>query len=223
MSSNSAIRVEHVRKVYDGHGKSFPVFEDVSFEVKKGEFLAVVGPTGCGKTTLINLVAGLDRPQAGNIYVDGVNITKLPEDVVSKLRRRKLGVVFQVSNLIPSLTVYENLELPLVFLGMSRDERRRRVEEVLESFWISNYVHRKVATLSVGENRMVSYARAMISDPEILLLDEPTDFLDPLTEDMMVASFKGKILKGKTLLATTHRRKMAKLADRVINLKKKLP
>ena len=198
------LRLEHVKKTYNGQGKPLKVFEDLNLEVRRGEFLAIFGPTGCGKTTLLNLIAGFDKPEAGKIYVDGQEITRMPESRLVELRRKKLGVVFQTNNLIPSMTVFENVELPLVLSGVGRSER-------------------KVATLSVGECRMVSLARAMVTDPEIVLLDEPTDFLDALTVDLMLASLKGKLMQGKTIIATTHRGRLTKVAERVIRLKKRLP
>ncbi|RLI30581.1 MAG: ABC transporter ATP-binding protein [Candidatus Hecatellales archaeon] len=217
------LRLEHVKKTYNGQGKPLKVFEDLNLEVRRGEFLAIFGPTGCGKTTLLNLIAGFDKPEAGKIYVDGQEITRMPESRLVELRRKKLGVVFQTNNLIPSMTVFENVELPLVLSGVGRSERKKKVEEVLKAFWISNYAERKVATLSVGECRMVSLARAMVTDPEIVLLDEPTDFLDALTVDLMLASLKGKLMQGKTIIATTHRGRLTKVAERVIRLKKRLP
>ncbi|MHC1586749.1 MAG: ABC transporter ATP-binding protein [Candidatus Hecatellaceae archaeon] len=218
-----AIKLEHVKKVYNGQGKPLSVFEDLNLEVYKGEFLAVFGPTGCGKTTLLNLIAGLDRPQAGKIYVDGVEISSMPEGKLAEFRRKRLGVVFQTNNLIPSLTVFENVELPLALNGIAKSERKRRVEEVLKAFWISNYADRKVSTLSVGECRMVSLARAMVTDPDIVLLDEPTDFLDALTVDLMIASLRGKLMEGKTIVATTHRGRLTRVAERVVRLKKRMP
>jgi putative ABC transport system ATP-binding protein len=223
MPGEPVIKLEHVKKVYDGEGKPLNVFEDLNLEVYKGELLAVFGPTGCGKTTLLNLIAGFDKPQAGRIYVKGVEVSGLPESRLTGFRRRNLGVVFQTNNLVPSMTVFENVELPLVFAGIKRAERRRKVEEALKAFWVSSYADRKVSTLSVGECRMVSLARAMVTDPEIVLLDEPTDFLDALTVDLVISSLKGKLMKGKTLVATTHRGRLTRVAERVIRLKKRLP
>ena len=199
------------------------VFEDLNLEVYRGELLAIFGPTGCGKTTLLNLMAGFDKPQAGKIYVKNVEIGSLPESRLADFRRKHVGVVFQTDNLVPDMTVFENVELPLVFAGVGRAERHRRVEEALKAFWISSYADRKVSTLSVGERRMVSLARAVVTDPEILLLDEPTDFLDALTVDLMISSLKGRLMRGKTLVATTHRGRLTRVAERVVRLKKRLP
>ncbi|RLI04878.1 hypothetical protein DRO26_03755 [Candidatus Bathyarchaeota archaeon] len=218
-----AIVLEHVKKFYDGYVKPIKVFEDVNLKIRKGEFVAAVGPTGCGKTTLINLIAGFDHPQNGNIYVEGVNITKLKEDEITVFRAKNIGVVFQLHNLIPNLTVQENVELPLVLLGVDREVRKRRVEEVLKQTWISHHSDRKVATLSVGECQLVSIARALAPNPSIILMDEPLECLDALTTDMMLAFFKGEVFRRKTVLITTHKKKVIQLAERVIHLKKKLP
>ncbi|RLI26370.1 MAG: ABC transporter ATP-binding protein [Candidatus Hecatellales archaeon] len=217
------IRLEHVEKAYNSQGKLLKVFEDLNLEVYRGELLAIFGPTGCGKTTLLNLIAGFDKPQAGKIYVKNVEIGSLPESRLADFRRKHVGVVFQTDNLVPDMTVFENVELPLVFAGVGRAERHRRVEEALKAFWISSYADRKVSTLSVGERRMVSLARAVVTDPEILLLDEPTDFLDALTVDLMISSLKGRLMRGKTLVATTHRGRLVRVAERVVRLKKRLP
>ena len=221
---NPIIRVEHVRKIYNsGKGKTVEVFKDLNLETYRGEFLAVVGPTGCGKTTLLNLIAGFDKPQSGSIYVDGVKINSLPDDELAKFRSRKFGVVFQSNNLIPSLTVFENVELPLALNGVGKSTRRRKVEEILDAFWLKSYADRRVSTLSVGERRIVCLARAMALDPEIILMDEPTDFLDPFTVDLIIASLKGKMMEGKTIIATTHHGRLSREANRTIRLKKKLP
>ena len=221
--NNLAIALRHVKKVYDGGCKPIKIFDDINIEVRRGEFVAVIGPTGCGKTTLINLIAGFDVPQAGNIYVEGVDITKLHEREKTVFRAKNIGVVFQVHNLIPTLTVYENVELPLVLLGVEKNKRRKRVEELLEHMFMGGYANRKVSTLSVGECQLVNLARALISNPKILLMDEPIEYLDPLTTDTLLAFLKGEIFRKKTVLLTTHKRKVAKIAERTLYLRRKIP
>jgi len=224
MSDDFALRVEHVKKTYNGYAQKINIFSDITFQLKSGAFVAVVGPTGCGKTTLINLIAGLDRPESGNIFIDGVNITKLPDNKVAELRGRKIGIVFQVHNLLPNMSVYENVELPLSIQGVNGKERKSRVKEALELANVSSYAQRKLTTLSVGERQMVALARAMVTHPDIILMDEPTEYLDPFTTDMVLSFIKSSnILRGKTVLVTTHRSKVTKAAERVIYLKKKLP
>ncbi len=224
MSDDFVVRMEHVKKTYNGYAKKINIFTDISFQLKRGEFVAVVGPTGCGKTTLINLIAGLDRPESGNIFVDGVNITKLDDNKVAELRGRKIGIVFQIHNLLPNMSVYENVELPLGIQGVNGEERKSRVNEALETANVSSYAQRKITTISVGERQMVAIARAIVTHPDIILMDEPTEYLDPFTTDMVLAFIKSSnILKGKTVLVTTHRSKVTKAAERVTALKKKLP
>jgi putative ABC transport system ATP-binding protein len=221
MSDDFALRVEHVKKTYNSYVQKINIFTDITFQLKKGEFVAVVGPTGCGKTTLINLIAGLDRPESGNIFIDGTNISKLSDDKVSELRGRKIGIVFQVHNLLSEMNVYENVELPLGILGLNREERKNRVKDALELANISGYAPRKVKNLSVGERQMVALARAMVTYPDIILMDEPTEYLDPFTTDMVLSFIKSSnILRGKTVLVTTHRGKVTRAAERVISLKK---
>jgi len=218
-----SIVLEHVKKVYDGNVKPIKIFEDVNLQFKKGEFVAIVGPTGSGKTTLLNLIAGFDNPQSGNIYVDGVNITKLNENEKTRFRAKNIGVVFQLHNLLPNLTVYENVELPLVLLGVKKTEREKRVMEILNQALIGSYANRKVSTLSVGECQLVALARALAPNPKIVLMDEPVEFLDSLTTDTVLAFLKSEMFKEKTILLTTHKRKVAQATGKVIYLRKRIP
>lgn len=223
MQGDFAVQLSHIKKWYNGKSKPLTIFEDVTFNIRKKECLAIMGPTGCGKTTLLNLIAGFDQPQSGEIYIDGINIVELSENVLTKLRAEKLGFIFQLHNLLQNLTVYENVELPLVLSGWDKERRKKRVTEVLERAWINQYADRKVKTLSVGEWQLVALARALVKDPEIILMDEPLEYLDPLTTDMLIAFLKGEIMREKTILLTTHKRKVANMAENVIHLKKRIP
>lgn len=223
IQNDFAIILKHVKKIYGEGCKPVKVFDDINFEVKRGEFVVVIGPTGCGKTTLINLIAGFDVPQTGSIYVEGVNITKLHEKEKTVFRAKNIGIVFQLHNLLPNLTVYENVELPLVLLGVKKWEREKRVKELLEYMFMSKYLDRKVSTLSLGECQLVNLARALVSNPKIVLMDEPIEYLDPLATDTLLAFLKGEILKKKTVLLTTHKRKIAKIAEKTLYLKKRIP
>lgn len=223
MQSDFAIQVSHIKKWYDGKPKPLTIFDDVTFNIRKEECLAIMGPTGSGKTTLLNLIAGFDQPQHGEIYVDGIDITKLSDEALARLRAEKIGVVFQLHNLMQNLTVYENVELPLILSNWDKEKRRKRVTEILERALISHYADRKLKTLSVGESQLVALARALIKDPGILLLDEPLEYLDPLTTDMLIALLRGEIMREKTLIITTHKRKIANIAESVIHLKKRIP
>lgn len=217
-----AIELKHVRKSYGEEGGE--VYSDLHFQLLRGTFVAFVGPIGCGKTTLINLFAGLDRPTDGTIFVQGEDITRMDDDSLAAYRGKNIGLVPQVQTLIPELTVYENVELPLHFRGVDRDDRRRRVDEVLEKVGVKGEAKRVVGTMSVGERQMVSFARALVSDPPILLLDEPTEALDPLMSEVLLGILRGdNMTAGKTIFVTTHDRRVTDLAKRTLRANKKIP
>lgn len=214
--------MEHVKKTYNGQYGQIKVFEDLNLKVKVGECIVITGPTGCGKTTLLNLIAGFDYPDSGSIRVNNVDIVELNTDAITTFRAKNMGIVFQSNTLIPELTVYENLELPLVLLGVKREERRKRIREMVEKAFIKGYTERRVATLSVGEKQIVAIARALIPNPPIILMDEPLEALDPLTSDAILAFLKGEILERKTVIITTHKKRVAEIAGKIIPLRKKL-
>ena len=217
-----AIELKHVRKSFGEEGGE--VYSDLHFQLLRGTFVAFVGPIGCGKTTLINLFAGLDRPTDGTIFVQGEDITRMDDDSLAAYRGKNIGLVPQVQTLIPELTVYENVELPLHFRGVDRDDRRRRVDEVLEKVGVKGEAKRVVGTMSVGEKQMVSFARALVSDPPILLLDEPTEALDPLMSEVLLGILRGdNMTAGKTIFVTTHDRRVTDLAKRTLRANKKIP
>jgi putative ABC transport system ATP-binding protein len=213
--------LEHIRKVYAGP-VAREVFADVNLRIENGEFVAVAGPIGSGKTTLTNLIAGLERPTFGFIRIQGTETTRLSEDAVSNLRASSIGLVPQVQNLLDDLTVFENVEIPLILLNLDNRSRISRVEEVLERVGISSDAKRKAGALSVGERQMVAIGRALVSDPPLLLMDEPTESLDPLISDVILEILRGENLtRGKTILVTTHDKKITSLANRTIRIKKK--
>ncbi|RLI30447.1 ABC transporter ATP-binding protein [Candidatus Bathyarchaeota archaeon] len=214
--------MEHVKKTYNGQHGQIKVFEDVNLKVKIGECIVITGPTGCGKTTLLNLIAGFDYPDSGSIRVNGVDIVKLDADTIAAFRAKNMGIVFQSNTLIPELTVYENLELPLVLLGVKKEDRKKRISEIVEKAFIKGYVERKVSTLSAGEKQIIAIARALVSDPPIILMDEPLETLDPLTSDAILAFLKGEILERKTVIITTHKKRIAEIAGKIVPLRKKL-
>jgi putative ABC transport system ATP-binding protein len=219
-ASRFAIELEHVRKVYAGP-ETRVVFGDVNLRVSNGEFVAVYGPIGCGKTTLINLISGLDRPTSGSIRIRGVETTTLPENQLADIRARTIGIVPQVQNLLDDLTVFENVEIPLFFLQVDRASRAKKVTEILERMGIATDALRKVGPLSVGERQMVAIARALVTDPSILVMDEPTHSLDPLILDVILELLRGdNLTRGRTILATTHDKKITNLASRVVGIKK---
>lgn len=218
-----AIELNHVRKSY-GPNASAEVYTDLHFQLLRGTFVALEGPIGSGKTTMLNMFAGLERPTGGTITVLGENINEMDDDTLAAFRASAIGLVPQVQTLIPDLTVYQNVELPLLFARVPRDNRRRRVEEIIDRVGIKGEAERFVGTLSVGERQMVSFARALVNDPPILLLDEPTESLDPLMSDVVLGLLRGdNLTAGKTIFVTTHDRRVTALARRTLRVRKKIP
>ena len=216
-------QLTHVSKVFL-EPKRREVFTDVNMRVKRGEFVALAGPVGSGKTTLVNLLAGLERASSGSIQVLGKETTRLSGRELTTLRLASLGLVPQVQNLMQEFTVSQNVELPLFFLGEGeRESRLSRVREVLVLMGINADAERKVADLSVGEKQLVSIARAMVKDPPLLVMDEPTESLDPLVSEVILEMLRGdNALRAKTLIIATHDKRIIELATRTVRMNAKI-
>lgn len=218
--SRFAVELRHVSKSYGTN----EVYTDLHFQLLHGTFVAAIGPIGSGKTTLTNMLAGLERPSGGSIAVEGQEITKLNEDELTIARTHLIGYVPQVQNLIPELTVAENVDLPLRFLGVDTGYRAERLSIVLDRVGIRGDSARKAGTLSVGERQLVSIARALVNDPPILILDEPTEALDPLISEVVLGILRGdNLTAGKTIFVTTHDRRVTEMARRTLRIRKKIP
>lgn len=214
-----SVSLKHVRKSHGDH----EVYSDLHFQLTKGTFVALVGPIGSGKTTLINMFAGIERPSAGTITVMGQDITKLDDDALAAFRAKTIGLVPQVQTILPELTVYENVELPLYFLKVDGDARRKRTEAAMTKVGISGEAKRVAGTLSVGERQMVSFARALVNDPPILLLDEPTEALDPLMSEVVLGLLRGdNMTEGRTIFVTTHDKRVTQLARTTLRAGKRI-
>ena len=196
------------------------IFSNINFEIEPGEIVAAKGTIGSGKTTLLNLICGIIRPTSGRIYIDKYDITKLPPDKLSALRANIFGIVPQKTNLIPEISIKQNLELPLMLNGIDKDKRNSTVNETLDKLGLISLSDRIAGTLSVGEAEIVSIARSMVSDPPILLMDEPTEGLDPIISEMILSLIRGdSIMNQKTIFITTHDERILNIANRVINVK----
>jgi putative ABC transport system ATP-binding protein len=219
--SADIIRLEGAAKSFGSRGgQSFPALRGVSLRVARGEFLAVLGKSGSGKSTLLNLIAGIDRPTEGEVHAAGQNLNQLGENRMALWRGRNIGVVFQFFQLLPTLTVEENILLAMDFVGkVPGSDRRKRARELLELVGLSDQAPKLPSALSGGQQQRAAIARALANDPPIILADEPTGNLDSETSLAVAELFHGLTAQLKTLLIVTHDDKLAGRAHRVIRLK----
>jgi len=220
-SSQSLIRLRGVDKTYVRGSEELHVLQGLNLDVEEGEFVAFMGPSGSGKTTLLNLLGGLDKPSAGSIMVAGEEITRMSARELTAWRARHVGFVFQMYNLIPVLTAFQNVELPLLLTKLSKPERRRHVEAAMALVGISDRMRHYPGQLSGGQGQRVGIARAIVADPTFLLCDEPTGDLDRKSADeIMELITRLSREQGKTVLMVTHDPLAAERADIVLHLDK---
>lgn len=211
------LKVENLTKTYGSGENLVHAVDDVSFSVEKGEFVAIVGASGSGKSTLLHLIGGVDRPTSGKIFVDGNDISKMNDDKLAVFRRRQVGIVYQFYNLIPILTVEENITLPCDLDGRGVD--RERLEMILDSFGLRARRKHLPNQLSGGQQQRTSIARALINNPSLVLADEPTGNLDSKSSDEVMTMLKMcNQSYGQTVIMITHNLDIAKQADRVITI-----
>jgi len=217
----SIVEILHVSKSYHRGSQIVPVLDDITFDIYEGEFLALMGPSGSGKSTLLNLIAGIDKVDNGTITVGGVDITNLAETDLARWRSVNVGFIFQFYNLIPVLTAFENVELPLLLTPLSRDERRSHVETALRVVNLLDRLDHYPNQLSGGQQQRVAIARAVVTDPTILVADEPTGDLDRVsTGEIMELMDRLNIESGKTIIMVTHDPRAAKKAHKIRYLDK---
>jgi putative ABC transport system ATP-binding protein len=213
--------LKEIAKSYRRGSQVIPVLENITFDIALGEFMALMGPSGSGKSTLLNLIAGIDKADTGTIRVGGVDITALTDAELAAWRSANVGFIFQFYNLIPVLTAYENVELPLLLTGLSRKERKRHVETVLEVVNLSDRMDHYPSQLSGGQQQRVAIARAVVTDPEILVADEPTGDLDRVSAEDILALMDRLVHEfGKTIIMVTHDPRAAEKARIVKHLEK---
>ena len=218
---SNLIQIQNVSKSYWRDSFEIPVLNNLSLDVKQGEFMALMGPSGSGKTTLLNLIAGIDKPTAGKVIVAETEISNLSESALAKWRANNVGFVFQFYNLIPVLTAFENVELPLLLTKLSKAERKKHVETVLNIVGLGNYVQNYPKQLSGGQEQRVAIARAVVTDPILLVADEPTGDLDKNSAAEILTLLE-RLNKefNKTILMVTHDPHAAERAKIVRHLEK---
>lgn len=215
----SLIEIRGVTKQYLKGGETITPLREVDFDIERSEFISLMGPSGTGKTTLLNLIAGIDRPTSGRVIVNGTEITSLSRTGLAAWRAANVGYIFQTHNLIPVLTAYENIEMPLLLLPLSRSERRRRIAVALEAVSLTDRAGHYPAQLSGGQEQRVGIARAIVADPTVVVADEPTGDLDPETSTQILDLLEQLNEQlGTTLLMVTHDPKAAARAGRQYQL-----
>ncbi len=219
--SNSLVTVRNLHKVFQRGGQRIDVLQGVTLDIPPGDFLALMGPSGSGKTTLLNLIGGLDTPTEGSIDVGGDRIDKLSGGKLSAWRARHIGFVFQLYNLLPVLTAARNVELPLLLTKLSKSERRKRVQVALSAVGLADRMHHYPRQLSGGQEQRVGIARAIVTDPTLLLCDEPTGDLDRKAGDEILDLLQAlNRVQGKTIVMVTHDPHAAVRAKRTLHLEK---
>ena len=212
------IKTENLQKIFRTEEVETWALHDVTLEIKEGEFVAIMGPSGCGKSTLLNILGLLDNPSNGTYELNGTDVSKFTEAERTNLRKGVIGFVFQSFNLIDELNVYENIELPLLYMGVPKEERKRRVEEAMERMAISHRVKHFPQQLSGGQQQRVAIARAVVANPKIILADEPTGNLDSKNGKEVMDLLTQLNREGTTVVMVTHSQRDAGYATRTINL-----
>ena len=215
------ISIQHLSKGYVRGGQAIPVLLDIHLEVMAGEFVALMGPSGSGKSTLLNLIAGIDKPSAGTIEIGGVDIAGLSEGELADWRAANVGFIFQFYNLLPVLSAFDNVELPLLLTGLTARQRHERVAQMLQLVGLTDRADHYPSELSGGQQQRVAIARALVTDPVLIVADEPTGDLDRHTGEEVLSLLDQLVHElGKTIVMVTHDPKAAARAGRMVHLEK---
>jgi putative ABC transport system ATP-binding protein len=206
-------------KTYVMGAEEIHALRGVSISIERGEYVAIMGPSGSGKSTLMNLIGCLDTPNDGEYWLNGTLVSQMTDDALARVRNKEIGFVFQTFNLLPRATALHNVELPLVYAGVSADERKRRAKEALARVQLSDRMDHRPNELSGGQRQRVAIARALVNNPSILLADEPTGNLDSQTSEEIMKVFEGLASQGQTVIMVTHEADIAAHARRVVVLR----
>lgn len=215
----SLISMRGIWKTYQMGSEEVHALREVSFEVQKGEYVAIIGPSGSGKSTLMNLIGCLDTPSKGEYWINGKNVSEMDDDELARIRNREVGFVFQTFNLLARATSLHNVELPLIYAGMSSSERHEKAKQALASVDLTDRIMHKPNELSGGQRQRVAIARALVNHPSILLADEPTGALDTHTSTEIMNVFERLHAEGNTIIVVTHEPDIAARAHRVISIR----
>lgn len=219
MKNNPVVRINEVKKTFLMGKVEVQALRGINLQVEKGEFVSIMGPSGCGKSTLMHIIGCLDRPTAGHIHLDEVDVDELDDNALAEIRNRKVGFVFQTFNLLPKLNASENVELPLIYAGISFEARRKKASELLGIVGLQDRMNHKPSELSGGQSQRVAIARALANDPSIILADEPTGNLDSKSGEEIIHLFEELNKKGITLIMVTHDQDIANHSKRIVRLK----
>ncbi len=216
---STLIRMRNIWKTYVMGTEELHALHDVSFDVNRGEYLAIIGPSGSGKSTLMNLIGCLDSPTKGEYWINGEQVAEMTDDELARIRNKEIGFVFQTFNLLSRATALHNVELPLIYAGISASDRNERAVESLTSVELGDRVMHKPNELSGGQRQRVAIARALVNNPSILLADEPTGALDTNTSVEIMALFEQLHAAGNTIIVVTHEMEVAERAHRIITIR----
>ena len=214
----TVLAVTNVSKIFKMDGLTFPALKRVSFTIKDGEFVAIMGPSGSGKSTLMYIIGCLDKPSDGKVTVDGVDVTKATETQLAKIRNQKIGFVFQQYNLLGRTSALANVELPLIYSAMETSQRKQQAKAMLEQVGLKDKLNNFPSQLSGGQQQRVAIARAIVTNPTIILADEPTGNLDTVSGKTIMELFDKFNRQGKTIILVTHEESVAKHASRKITI-----
>ncbi len=217
--NNPTIDVSHISKVYKTEAMQTVALDDISFSIKRGEFVAIMGPSGSGKSTLMHIIGALDTPTSGTYILDGENVEKLTDDELADIRNRKIGFIFQAFNLLPRTTLMQNVMLPMRYAGIPEEERKEKAQKYLEMVGLGHRLYHTSNQISGGQQQRVAIARALVMNPAILLADEPTGNIASTQAEEVMAIFQEINQDGHTIVMITHEPDIAQHAKRIIHVR----